>query len=784
MFAVCSVNFDDIQGSLRTLFEISTLEMWPDILTQVEDSTPAGLKPSFQTTAVARSFFVVFIFLANFWLLTLFIALVVEKFTEKFRTTPFHITLVQGRWLQLLQSQVLQTEFKAKSQNEIPTGLRGKIYRLVDHWGFDTAIAMLVFLNVIVMSTEHIGMSTTHEENIEIIMSTFGFLFTAEILLKFIGYGIIGTLKNMWNVFDLVLVVLFLSSFILKELNMHSGTLNPNFLRVFRFFRVARVFRIARLIPRHQGLKEKLRVLIRAIPAVLNLFILMCLIIFIYAVIGMNSFSHVKFGECLNEHANFKQFGRAASTLFRVTTGESWNCIMHDIWVQPPLCTPEVDCGAQRLSMFYFISFIVINVFLLTNVFLSVLLDNYSDPFLNMPPNRQLNKKHQKAFFRAWKRYKTQHNHGDEKFISYSELPKFLQSVPPPLGASVLTENQMLPFIKSLYLPRVHNPSDESSPLTNKEDGIHFFVLYMALLTRVFTAMYESFKPLDPDNPGYKRFRQRACKKYPEIAGQINMMAVQQQHVSSFVVGLAANVIQKWWRKVQKKRTTFADDGFFGPPSQSAEPSLVGNSEPRPGNLGEEAVENEPVKHNEKQVTLPPQQICFETLSNNCDSMQNEAGEEGQGDNGFKREADERPESKSEVLDVVLEKREFNSEVADSFKAANSVEQKKTGIVRFTYRGQMDVSPTAQERDRAALLLTSRPALSRLRVTQISHAGSQPGAGARAAARLETQLEVMRRHSQLAFQLENAPKDPPSMVLRTSKDAQAYNDYYSDCAQQ
>ena len=34
--------------------------------------------------------------------------------------------------------------------------------------GFDTAIAMLVFLNVIVMSTEHIGMSTTHEENIEV----------------------------------------------------------------------------------------------------------------------------------------------------------------------------------------------------------------------------------------------------------------------------------------------------------------------------------------------------------------------------------------------------------------------------------------------------------------------------------------------------------------------------------------------------------------------------------------------------------------------------------------
>ena len=41
------------------------------------------------------------------------------------------------------------------------------------------------------------------------------------------------------------------------------------------------------------------------------------------------------FGE-YNDHANFSNFGKAIITLFRMSTGEGWNGIMHDVMTVYP----------------------------------------------------------------------------------------------------------------------------------------------------------------------------------------------------------------------------------------------------------------------------------------------------------------------------------------------------------------------------------------------------------------------------------------------------------------
>lgn len=57
------------------------------------------------------------------------------------------------------------------------------------------------------------------------------------------------------------------------------------------------------------------------------------LFFFIYAVVGMNLFGSIKYGNYLNDKVNFSNVGVGLLTLFRMITGESWDGIMQDCFV-------------------------------------------------------------------------------------------------------------------------------------------------------------------------------------------------------------------------------------------------------------------------------------------------------------------------------------------------------------------------------------------------------------------------------------------------------------------
>ena len=47
-------------------------------------------------------------------------------------------------------------------------------------------------------------------------------------------------------------------------------------------------------------------------------------LLFSYAMLGMQLFAHVAWGEHLNADANFCSFATALTTMFRCATGEAW----------------------------------------------------------------------------------------------------------------------------------------------------------------------------------------------------------------------------------------------------------------------------------------------------------------------------------------------------------------------------------------------------------------------------------------------------------------------------
>ena len=54
------------------------------------------------------------------------------------------------------------------------------------------------------------------------------------------------------------------------------------------------------------------------------------LFLFLYSVLGVEWFATVKLQDEITVHANYRTFGSALSTLFRMATGESWQAIMYD----------------------------------------------------------------------------------------------------------------------------------------------------------------------------------------------------------------------------------------------------------------------------------------------------------------------------------------------------------------------------------------------------------------------------------------------------------------------
>merc|ERR1719287_32361 len=181
----------------------------------------------------------------------------------------------------------------------------------------------------------------------------FALAFTIECALKAVALR--GKFwKDSWNIFDLVCVVATLMGMILRWAN--TGINIGNLSSVIRIFRIARLFRLLRFKPL-RPLNKLFMSLAISLVKLANVGVVMVLFLVLFSILGVNLFSTVKPGDTLNQHGNFRHFPNAFVTLFRASTGEAWNSIMHDLsktevdWFRSgDWCTPQVlfDTGTQE----------------------------------------------------------------------------------------------------------------------------------------------------------------------------------------------------------------------------------------------------------------------------------------------------------------------------------------------------------------------------------------------------------------------------------------------------
>ena len=167
-------------------------------------------------------------------------------------------------------------------------------------------------------------------DSIDILNLVFTFIFTVEVILKMIGLGGREFMKEKFNQFDLLIVIISLAQLLVQSEGDGPGIFSS--LRAFRLFKLFKLFR-----------SGDLRILLDSIAFTLTTIsdyvILLLLFIFVFALMGMSFFAgKIKFNEDIDKvdhvngvspRTNFDDLLWAVITIFEVLMGEAWNDIMY-----------------------------------------------------------------------------------------------------------------------------------------------------------------------------------------------------------------------------------------------------------------------------------------------------------------------------------------------------------------------------------------------------------------------------------------------------------------------
>lgn len=306
---------------------------------------------------------------------------------------------------------------KSKPQIDIlkipQNGLRMHFYYLSKNWAFELLIVSCIVLNMLLMAVAYEGASETYMDSLEKANFAFTLVFCAEALVKITGVGIRPYFRSRWNRFDFSVVMASLADLAIGYF-YHSEQsflrIGPQLARVFRVLRVSRLFRIFKAL---KSLEDLIAIISHSITAILNVFSLSLLIYFIYAILGVFLFHKVGAGQILDEYSNFHNFGMAMTVLFRVSTGEEWHFIMYD-------CQRSVN---KYIVILFFVSFVVITMFVMLNLFIMVIVQIYEDYEKDPKNSLQLFTADVLSFKKVWevlseKPYRV--------LIHYKRLPDFV----------------------------------------------------------------------------------------------------------------------------------------------------------------------------------------------------------------------------------------------------------------------------------------------------------------------------------------------------------------------
>ena len=437
------MNFDNIFNAMETLFEMSTTEGWTAVMYNGVDSRSPELVPVRDNNPPIAFFFVVFEIVANFFILNLFVGIILDNFAQISQESGdgSSATMTKEQKLWTLRRRNFFGEKEDKVSNLPPHPVRRAAYRFSHDERFEWFIMAVITVNAFAMACEHYQQSEAWTQALDIVSYICAAVFIAEAVIKLVGLGVFGYFAKRWNQFDFFCVATSVIGF---AANAGGGA------SVLRILRLARIFRLVRKL---KGLRMLFNTLVISLPGLVNIGSLLFLLCFVYAVLGMQLFGKVKFGENLNEHANFRDFGNSMLILLRMVTGEAWNAIMYDVMVDED-CDDSDDCAIGECcgvpgAPAYFVTFVILGTFVTLNLLIAVVVDNFSNS-KKEEMGENVTDENIGQFERAWRRI----DRDASGYINREDVAELIKRTPPPLGVkgTRISRLGMVRFMKSLDL--------------------------------------------------------------------------------------------------------------------------------------------------------------------------------------------------------------------------------------------------------------------------------------------------------------------------------------------
>uniref|UniRef100_A0AAY4EW23 Sodium channel protein n=1 Tax=Denticeps clupeoides TaxID=299321 RepID=A0AAY4EW23_9TELE len=233
----------------------------------------------------------------------------------------------------------------------------------------DLAITICIVLNTLFMALEHYPMTDEFDRMLSVGNLVFTGIFTAEMVFKLIALDPYFYFQQGWNIFDGIIVCLSL---------MELGLSNVEGLSVLRSFRLLRVFKLAKSWP---TLNTLIKIIGNSVGALGNLTLVLAIIVFIFAVVGMQLFGK-NYQDCVCKISidctlprwHMKDFFHSFLIVFRVLCGE---------WIETMWDCMEV--AGQPLCILVFMLVMVIGNLVVLNLFLALLLSSFSSDNLSAP---------------------------------------------------------------------------------------------------------------------------------------------------------------------------------------------------------------------------------------------------------------------------------------------------------------------------------------------------------------------------------------------------------------
>uniref|UniRef100_A0AAQ5YUP6 Voltage-dependent calcium channel alpha-1 subunit IQ domain-containing protein n=1 Tax=Amphiprion ocellaris TaxID=80972 RepID=A0AAQ5YUP6_AMPOC len=330
-------HYDNVCWALLTLFTVSTGEGWPQVLQHSTDVTEENMGPSRGNRMEMSVFYVVYFVVFPFFFVNIFVALIIITFQEQ------GDKMIQECSLEKNERACIDFAISAKPMTRyMPQNRQTFQYRLwhfVASPSFEYTVLVMIALNTVVLMMKYHSAPTAYDTVLKHLNTAFTVLFSMECILKIMAFGFVNYFRDTWNIFDFITVLGSITEII------SVNTINMSFLKLFR------TARLIKLLRQGYTIRILLWTFVQSFKALPYVCLLIAMLFFIYAIIGMQVFGNIKLNDesHINQHNNFKNFFSALMLLFRSATGESWQEIMLSC-LSGQECEPDPSIAPFTLS--------------------------------------------------------------------------------------------------------------------------------------------------------------------------------------------------------------------------------------------------------------------------------------------------------------------------------------------------------------------------------------------------------------------------------------------------